>query len=87
MSWHALPKVVIGIPTNSPWPKLEESTIIEFVERPIRSQDPARGIPDQNTVIVRPTNDDSQPPANEPMMCPNKNTVAEFKMGLIVFSL
>ena len=65
-----------------PWKKLEECTITTFVERPIRSQDPARGIPVQNKVMTRPIIDDTQPPAKEPMMCPNKNMVAEDKYQL-----
>ena len=76
---NALPTVVIGIATKSPCPKLEECTIIAFVDSPIRSQKPTRGIPDQNTVLTRPMNEDIQPPTNEPMMCPNKNAVAEVK--------
>ena len=63
---------------NIPWPKLGECTIVAFVDRPIRGQDTAKGIPDQNAVIVLPIIDDSRPPpTKEPMMYPNKKKVAE----------
>ena len=42
----------------------------EFAERPIASQDSARGGPDQNKVLFRPNEADIQPLANDPIMLP-----------------
>ena len=44
----------------------------EFAERPIASQDSARGGPDQNNVLFRRNKADTQPLANDPIMLPKR---------------
>ena len=53
----------------------------EFIERPITSQDKARGNPELNNVIFFPIEVDIQPMANEPMTVPMRKSVAKMNIA------
>ena len=52
----------------------------EFIERPITSQDKARGNPELNIAIFFPVEAVIQPLANEPMTLPTRKSVAKLNI-------
>ena len=71
-----LPTGVHEIDANNPWQKLETYIITELVDRPITSQDKAKGIPDQTIASFRPILSEIQPLANEPLALAIRKSVA-----------
>ena len=56
--------------------------MIEFVEKPITSQDKARGNPELNNVSFFPIGADIRPLANEPMTVPMRKIVAKMNIAI-----
>ena len=71
-----LPTGVHEIDANKPWQKLETYIMTEFIDRPITSQDKAKGIPDHTIASFRPIVSDIQPLVNEPMTLAIRKSVA-----------
>ena len=82
-----LPTGVHEIDANNPWQKLETYIMTELVDRPIISQDKAKGIPDQTIASFRPILLEIQPLANEPITVAIRKSVAIlYKRNIVIIN-